>query len=106
MLISRRTAFRAIAALVSAFAVFGRRGKPILTPPSLEHPEESVAAVNAWLVQHGITPEKLAEADGGWGKATIDLKASFGDDPVVNAGGLLLPTGFCRYCLTSGATDA
>jgi hypothetical protein len=99
MLLSRRSALRAIAAFVSAFAIFGRRGKPALIPLSLERPEESVTAVNAWLVQHGITLEKLAQLDGGLGKATLDMKASFNDDPVVNAGGLLLPTGFCRYCL-------
>jgi hypothetical protein len=102
MLLSRRSALRAIAAFVSVFAIFGRRGKPTLVPPSLEHPEESVAAVNAWLVQHGITLKKLAQADGGLGRATLDMKASFNDDPVVNAGGLLLPTGFCRYCLENG----
>jgi len=103
MLLSRRSALQAIAAFVSAFAVFARRGKPVLVPPSLERPEDSVAAVNAWLVQHGITPERLTQADGGQGKATLDLKASFEADPVINAGGLLLPTGFCRYCLEKAA---
>ena len=99
MLLSRRSALRAIAALVSVLAIFPWRGKPALVPPSLDRPDDSVAAVNAWLVEHRITLKKLAQIDGGLGKATLDIKASFNDDPVVNAGGLLLPTGFCRYCL-------
>ena len=85
MLISRRSALRAIAALASAFALFGRRSKSVLAPPSLERPEESVAEVKAWLVQHGITLKKLAPADGGLGTATLDMKASFKDDLVINA---------------------
>jgi hypothetical protein len=100
MLLSRRSALRAIPAVLSAFAVLRRRGSPVVAPPWLDRPQESVVAVNVWLVQHGITAEKLAQADSGLGKPTVDIESSFNDDPVVNAGGLLLPTGFCRYCLT------
>jgi len=102
MLQSRRSAIRTVAAFISAVAVFSGLRKPALPPPALDG-DQSIAAVKVWLDRQGITLERLANTDGETGTPTANLKDSFRDDPVINAGGLLLPTGYCRYCLQNGA---
>jgi hypothetical protein len=55
--------------------------------------------VGAWLIQNGVTLGKLDRLDGGTGQPTTDLRQSFHADPLVGVSGVLLPTGFCRYCI-------
>lgn len=67
--------------------------------PKLDPKEISYVAVREWLFHFEIDSDKLDSIDKGKGRPTRDLRRSFKDDPVLSVGGLLLPTGFCRYCL-------
>ena len=111
MLQSRRSVMRLVGALLPSLAIFpytGRKATAAFEPPGQElggQLGESVAAVRAWLMGHGITAEALDRLDTARSAATSDLRQSFRDDPLVSAGGLLLPAGFCRYCLTARLDD-
>lgn len=111
MLQSRRSVMRLVGVLLPSLAIFpyaGRKATAALEPPGqeLDPLGESVAAVRAWLMGHGVTAETLDRLDMARSAATSDLRQSFRDDPLVSAGGLLLPAGFCRYCLTGRLDDA
>jgi hypothetical protein len=106
MLQSRRSEKRLLGVLLPSLAIFryGRREATAAFEPSGQEFDlsgESAAAIRTWLIGHGITRDVLDRLDAGHSAATSDLRQSFRDDPLVSAGGLLLPTGFCRYCLTA-----
>jgi hypothetical protein len=104
MFLSRRTLIRLSGMSMPslAFMNLARKKPPAALPPArpgLQDRMLSVDVVKAWLAHHDVTIAKLDRLDGAPRNITSDVRASFRDDPVINAGGLLLPAGFCRYCL-------
>ena len=104
---SRRSLMRLVGMLLPSLAMLPYARRKALeqpTRPNIDHDGESVTLVRKWLDHYGVTLEKLGFVDAGRTRSTSDLRRSFRDDPLISAGGLLLPTGFCRYCLT-GRSD-
>jgi hypothetical protein len=108
MIQSRRSLIRLVGMLLPSLAMLPYARRKALeqpTRPNLYHDGESVSTVRKWLDHHGVTLEKLDFVDAGRTPSTSDLRRSFRDDPLISASGLLLPTGFCRYCLTKTSGD-
>ena len=104
-LLSRRSILRLLGMLVPGFAASqpwlnarAASGATLLSLP--DGKAESYAAISEWLAGHRISLTTLDRLDGGRSRPTGDIRQSFRDDPLVNSGGLLLPIGFCRYCLS------
>lgn len=98
MRFTRRSLMSLAAGVLPGLAAFAGGGRI----PAVAGPDGiglSVEAIGAWLTSQDITLETLDRRDGGKGRITAELQQSFTEDPLIAAGGLLLPTGFCRFCL-------
>jgi hypothetical protein len=103
---SRRSLMRIVGMLLPSLAILPySRHKALkqLIRPNLG--EDSEFVIRNWLNYHGVTSEKLDITDSRRARSTGDLRRSFQDDPLISVGGLLLPTGFCRYCLARRSDD-
>jgi hypothetical protein len=106
MFLSRRSLLQIVASIPGLAAVSLRLGDTTaaFNPKDLNLGEGqfAFATVGGWLIQNGVTLGKLDSLDAGTGQPTTDLRESFEADPLVGVSGVLLPTGFCRYCILIG----
>ena len=63
-----------------------------------EH-REAALAIGEWLWENGVNAQTLKSARPGRNVPVRDIRASFRDDALIDVDGVLLPSGFCRFCL-------
>ena len=107
MIQSRRSLMRLIGMILPSLAILPCAPRTALKQLKPTRPKqgESVATVRKWLDHYGVSKDKLDMVDQNPTNSTSSLRQSFQDDPLISAGGLLLPTGFCRYCLIGTTGD-
>lgn len=101
---TRRAILQLVAALPPGMIMGKEAGEPTLSAAQFlqsvkaSH-REAALAIGAWLARNGVNDSKLDRAHPSRRTPTRDIRVSFRDGPLIKVDGLLLPAGFCRFCL-------